>query len=521
MRGNPTLYDLCDPVLRGRQAPFEQGRNLLVLYRKALGHPLLKAVVLGGCRHPAISAGRAAAIQDVLRAALEADPVCWRDPDWVARTMAPLAELLDAVQNPRWQLREPVPVQPGLPARGDLDRLVAACLTHVRRVWKRHADPYFPVAAQVLLSGDDQMTGPNLIDVLTGLGSFEYQNVTLLFGLARAFLLADPRKLGLVRKPYPGLAEPLRQPLAWIRHRTAFYDAIFFEQLFGRLTKNRISGEERQTLVPMLESLVRYLVVASREWLVSPRRGLRYPAITCLPKDEAGRPLCRLSAGNWRRKQELGFGDYVPDVDTTFFTLSMARRWLDLARGESLPADPALLAECEAVLDHPWPSIIGEYQIGGQGPAAPLIRMGNPLDPAGAVQIWFDKPFAKPDGLVVREVLGNEICPGHNLDILESLLRNRRQWRSLEGASLAITRGFLDFLHAAFASGLVWQERSVVFYLPEVCAQYAGRVYDAFLELDPDERRLLDPAGKMEAIRASAIAYCCSGILGQIGRAHV
>ena len=68
----------------------------------------------------------------------------------------------------------------------------------------------------------------------------------------------------------------------------------------------------------------------------------------------------------WQTKRDLGFGDYVPDTDTTFLALAMARKWLDFVRKEQLPVDKVLLEQCESMLAYPWVEIISEYQVGGK-----------------------------------------------------------------------------------------------------------------------------------------------------------
>jgi hypothetical protein len=217
-----------------------------------------------------------------------------------------------------------------------------------------------------------------------------------------------------------------------------------------------------------------------------------------------------MSASDWNRKAKLGFADFVPDVDTTFLTLSMADKWSARA------ASPELQGQCEKLLAHPWPEIIGEYQVGyGRGTNPPTIKMSKPLDYHGAVPIWFDKPFPQPDGRVIREALGNEVCPGHNMDILESLLVNRKRWNSLSGERLNVVQRLLDFQYRAFTSGNALQESAYVYYLPEMNLFYAGRVYAAYLELSPEERGLLDPELKIEAIREIALHQAREEILGQ------
>jgi hypothetical protein len=360
------------------------------------------------------------------------------------------------------------------------------------------------------------MDGRSLLEILRGVGSFEYRNITVLFALIRCFLMANPRRLRLIRRPYSGLGEPMSIPWSWIWHRIAFSDVNFFEHLLVYLDWIGPRGAQAPRIIPILENLLRYCLVTSREWLVTPNQGLRHPAITCLPKDADGRPLCRLTKSAWRKKSQLGFSDYVPDTDTTFLSLAMARKWLDLVKREDLAADPALLEECERILDHPWVEIIAEYQVGGGYDSnPPTIRITRPLDYEGSVPIWFDKPFVKADGRVVRETAGNEICPGHNMDILDSILLNRRQWRALEGKNLAFLHRLLEFHHRAFATGNFRQESALKYYLPEIYAYYLGRMYQTWLTLDPAEQKTLDPEDRVRKMRAIAIEYCRQEMLAR------
>lgn len=512
-----TLYQLCDGPVLGRFPAAAPGASLRKLYRALPGNPFLKNLLLRHCPHPALTPDLAARISRAMEQAMDATPDHWADPAWVLTTFAPVAELMDLTPDRPWSRREPLAPSPDRPSAADLGRVRDAALAHVLSVWdKNRKDPHFPVAAQVVLCGDHLMTGQGLLEVLAGLGSVEYQNITLLFGLVRCFLLANPRMLALVRRPWKGLAEPLGLPLSWIFHRTAFYDVIFFEQLLTLAVKDRPSLQEYGRVLPVLEDLLRFILVTSREWLTAPLSGRRHPAITCLPKDEQGRPLCSMSKRDWKIKQDLGFADYVPDVDTTFLGLSMARKWLDLVQARGLPADPGLLAECRAMLDHPWVEIIGEYQDGGGGAChPPTIRMGNPLDFHGSVCLWWDKPFPQPDGRVVREALGNEVCAGHNMDILETILVNREQWKSLEGDNLAVARRFLGFHHRAFVEGHFRDERSVRFYRPETYVYYAGRMYEAFAALSAEEKALLDPGGQVGDIRRIALEYLRTDLCGR------
>ena len=106
----------------------------------------------------------------------------------------------------------------------------------------------------------------------------------------------------------------------------------------------------------------------------------------------------------------MGFGDFVPDMDTTFLTLAMARKWLDFVQREHLAVDKVLLEACESLLAYPWVEIISEYQVGGRyNSNPPTIQITKPLDYDGSVPIWFDKTFQDDDGRTTREILGNEI----------------------------------------------------------------------------------------------------------------
>jgi hypothetical protein len=511
------LYELCDPVLRREPCRHEPGRSFRLAYRKVAGHPLLKLLVLKGCRQPELPVAQIDQLRQMIRATLGATCQDWRNPQWIESTFQPLARLLDRVRNPVWQVRRPVPPAQGSPPREEIRRVLERCLRDVLRTWRKdRQDPWFPVAAQVVLSGDDHLDGQSLLEILRGVGSFEYQNITVLFALIRCLLLADPVRLRFIRRPYAGLSEPLSTPLTWIWHRIAFSDVNFFEHLLVYLEWLGPHSAQAPQFLPILENLLHYCLVTCREWLVSPNRGIRHPAVTCLPVDSDGRPLCRLKPSAWRKKSQLGFADYVPDTDTTFLSLSMARRWLDLVERDCLPADPALLEECRRMLDQPWVRIIAEYQVGGPfNSNPPTIRITRPLDYEGAVPIWFDKPFVKADGRIVRETSGNEICPGHNMDILESILLNRRQWRALEGENLVFLRKLLAFHHRAFRSGNFRRESAHKYYLPEIYVYYLGRVYRTWRLMAAGEQRLLDPEGHLQAMRATAIEYCRKELLSR------
>ncbi len=524
------IYDICDQVILKEQARAEPGVNLRLLYRRSAGNLLLKNLVLKGCRHPAIRRTDIPIYRNMIRAAMQATVDAWQDPQWIDSTFAPLAALLDRIEDPCWQVRKPVTAaavpasaagaagRPSAvsPSREEIRNIARACLRDILKVWRRdRQDPWFPVAAQVVLSGDDHMDGQSLLGVLRGVGSYEYQNITMLFQLIRCFIMANPRKLALIRRRYQGISEPMRQRTQWIWHRIAFSDMNFFEHLWVYLTQGRPPRKEAQAILAIMENLVRYCVVTSREWLVTPNNGIRHPAITCLPKDEQGRPLCRLTEGAWRKKRELGFGDYIPDTDTTFLSLAMAKRWLDLAETVGLPVDQALLEECRRFLDHPWVQILSEYQVGGEHCSdPPTIHITRPLDYEGSVPIWFHKTFQKPGDRVVLAATGNEICPGHNMDILEAILLNRKRWSALQGENLRFVHRLLDFHYRAYTSGNFKYESAHKYYLPEIYVYYTGRMYQRYLNLSAAEKRRLDPQGKVRQMRRIALDYCREELLG-------
>jgi hypothetical protein len=443
----------------------------------------------------------------------------WQDAQWIETTFRPLAQLLDGIENPRWQQRKKTERIGIEPARTDVENVIGNCLQDIFRVWNNDKnDPWFPVAAKVELSGDDHMDGENFINVLQGVGSYEYKNITVLFALIRCFLMTNPRRLKLIRKPYSGICEPMSGSFAGsfsrIWHRIAFSDVNFFEHLLV-FVDHGISPPHRDRIIPMLENLLRYCLCTSREWLETPNNHIQHPAITCLPKDAQGKQLCRMSEDAWQAKRDLGFGDYVPDTDTTFLALAMARKWLDFVGKEQLPVDTALLGECKSMLAYPWVEIIGEYQAGGKfNSNPPTVQITKPLDYEGAVPIWFDKSFTGVDGRTVREMLGNEICPGHNMDILDSILLNRQQWRSLKGENLIFSQRLLDFNYRAFVSGNFRHETAFMYYLPEIYTYYLGRMYETYRSLSESEKRTLDPEGKVLEMRRIAVQYCKDDLIG-------
>ncbi|MGJ0484947.1 MAG: hypothetical protein ACR65R_10475 [Methylomicrobium sp.] len=510
------IYDICDAPILKEQPYGAPGQNLKLLYHKSAGNWLLKYLILKGCRHPLIPMRMVPVYQAAIRTAMQASNEEWRDAGWIERTFSPIAELLDQISKPHFRHREKVSFSTANPNLNRLDTVIRCCMQDILRTWNSNSEtPFFPVAAQVILSGDDHMNGENFLNVLRGVGAFEYQNTILLFALVRCFIHCNPAKLKIVRKPYRGIAERLFHRPLWFMHRTAFYDVTFFELLLTWVVKTSVAPDELQQIVPILENLLHFCVVSSQEWLVTPNNGIKHPAISCFPSDDRSGYLSRLTKKSRKIKMDLGFGDFAPDTDTTFFALSIARKWLDLVHEKQLSADVELLEECQKFLAHPWVEIINEYQIGsGYTSNPPTIQMTKPLNYQGAVPIWFDKTFMKPDGRLVRNIVGNEICPGHNMDILESMLVNRKQWQSLEGENLKTVRRLFDFHYETLKHGHFKHESAFQYYLPEIYVFYVGRMYDVYLTLSDTEKNVLDPSGRIEEIRQIALDFCKTDLLG-------
>ncbi|MDD1608232.1 MAG: hypothetical protein LUQ18_07015, partial [Methylococcaceae bacterium] len=111
-------------------------------------------------------------------------------------------------------------------------------------------------------------------------------------------------------------------------------------------------------------------------------------------------------------------------------------------------------------------------------------------------------------------MLGNEICPGHNMDILDSILLNRKQWRALEGENLSFLHRLIDFHYRAFVSGNFRHETALKYYLPEIYTYYLGRMYQTYQTLSESEKRILDPEQKIERMRQIALQYCKDELIG-------
>ena len=109
-------------------------------------------------------------------------------------------------------------------------------------------------------------------------------------------------------------------------------------------------------------------------------------------------------------KQDLGFGIYVPDCDTTACSFSAAT--------QAGSTDP--------ILDQPLLDFYAGYQVGG-GANEPQVTvpLNDNIDYEGGVVTWIDNL----DG---ERPFGNDLDPTLNLDILEVSFRNLARWKIIE-----------------------------------------------------------------------------------------
>ena len=181
---------------------------------------------------------------------------------------------------------------------------------------------------------------------LTGLNARGYKNSTLLFNLARVFIARSPAR-ALINPP-------------WTRHRRADVAADADPPSLGLLRRLLHRGAARALSRP-----------ASPRRTRPPPRAARSPRWSSSASSPAGRTCARRTAATrsassprWRRcrirasrrffaqiKQDLGFGIYVPDCDTTACSFSAAT--------QAGSTDP--------ILDQPLLDFYAGYQVGGGG----------------------------------------------------------------------------------------------------------------------------------------------------------
>jgi hypothetical protein len=466
-KDGPSLYELCDPLLL---RPGKGDPHLAKFYQTALGNPALRPLLrragLAELREPS----RFEALRGALRRARDDE-----SPDWAAIGQ-PVAELLDTVrlQHPR---PKPLPAPKRAPDLADIENIIRICGAHLLRSFG--ASGFIPTYAAFNLIGDPDLRGRELKMALTGLNSRGYKNSTLLFNLARIFIARSPAG-ELINPPWRGIAEPMWQPMQ-IRHRSAYYDAFFTEALLSFIETGLASSQQTASARRAISDMVRFCLTTSRED-VQARDGGRVGVITAL----APLPHPRFSRFFAQIKQDLGFGIYVPDCDTTACAFS--------AGTQAGSADP--------ILDQPLLDLYAGYQVdAGANEPRVTVPLNDNIDYAGGVVTWIDN-------LAGERPFGNDLDPTLNLDILEVSFRNCARWQVIETPRrLETLRKIIDFQRALVASGAFTTPRSHIYYLPELYCAYFGRCYAAFSALPGAAREAIDPGGTFAFIRDRVLAY--------------
>jgi hypothetical protein len=470
-KDGPSLYDVCDPVL----LKYEGGdRHLGKFYRTALGNPALRPLL----RRTGLPELRDGARLEALRQALirARDDT---DPDWTAIGQ-PVAALLGSIS-----LKHPKP--PALPAptrAPDLTEIEAAirrCGTHLLRSYQRNG--FIPTYAAFNLIGDPDCGGRELLMALNGLNARGYKNSTLLFNLARVFIARSPAA-GLINPSWRGIAEPMWAPVQ-IRHRSAYYDAFFTEALLSFVETGLASADEASASRRAIDEMVEFCLVTSKEEVRAQGAGQddkSFDVITAL----APAPHPRFSRFFAQIKQDLGFGIYVPDCDTTACSFSAAT--------QAGSTDP--------VLDRPLLDFYAGYQVdGGSNEPRVTVPLNDNIDYDGGIVTWIDN-------LAGERPYGNDLDPTLNLDVLEVSFRNLKRWKVLETPQrLRTVHRIIGFQKKLVQSGAFANPRSHIYYLPELYCAYFGRCYAAFVALSPSAQRAIDPDGAFGLIREKVLDY--------------
>jgi hypothetical protein len=465
-KDGPSLYDVCDPLLRDGS---KGDPHLVKFYQTALGNLALRPLLRRAGLPELNDAPRLQGLREALIRARDDEA-----PDWAA-IGAPVAELLDgiALRHPR-----PKPVgRPGTPpAIAEIERVIRACGAHLLRSFATAG--FIPGYAAFNLIGDPDIGGREFMMALTGLNARAYKNSTLLFNLARIFIARSPAR-ELISPPWRGMAEPMWQPVQ-IRHRSAYYDAFYVESLLNFVETGLASTEQRDLARRAIAEMVEFCLKPSREKVRA--NGRAFDVITAI----APSPHPRFSRFFAHVKQNLGFGIYVPDCDTTACAFSAATQ-----------------AGCEdAILDQPLVDFYADYQIrpGVNGPKV-TVPLNDKIDYSGGVVTWIDsfkgeRPF------------GNDLDPTLNLDVLEVSFRNFARWKIADTPErLDTLREIIAFQRRLAADGAFADPRSHIYYLPELYCAYFGRCYAAFIALPQAAREALDADGAFAFIREKVLSF--------------
>ena len=304
-KDGPSLYDVCDPVLAGATSG---DPHLAKFYKTALGNPALRILL----RRAGLPDLRDEAKLTRLRTAL-ARARDEAEPDWAAIGQ-PVADLVDsiALDHPK---PPPAIFTGSAPQQAQIDGVIRDCAQHLLGSYGKNG--FLPTYAAFNLIGDPDVRGRELTMALTGLNARGYKNSSLLFNLARVFIARSPAR-AVVNPPWTGIAEPMWEPVQ-IRHRSAYYDAFFIEALLSFIETGLASPADKTAAERAIADMVDFCVNISREE-VEGTDGARFNVITAL----APAPHPRFSRFFAQIKQDLGFGVYVPDCDTTACSISAA-----------------------------------------------------------------------------------------------------------------------------------------------------------------------------------------------------
>ena len=466
-KDGPSLYDVCDPLLakvRGGDP------HLGKFYRTALGNPALRPLLRRAGLPELNDDKRLGDLRAALTRARDDD-----SPDWDA-IGRPVAALLDTIR-----LTHPKPARTPsrgpAPAAAEIDQVIRTCAAHLLRSYARNG--FIPTYAAFNLIGDPDLKGREFQMALSGLNSRGYKNSTLLFNLARIFIARSPAR-DLINPPWTGIAEPMWQPVQ-IRHRSAYYDAFFTEALLSFVESGLAAPAEVTAARAAIAAMVEFCLVTSRE-AVRSQDGATFNVITAL----APLPHPRFSKFFAQIKQDLGFGIYVPDCDTTACSFSAAT--------QAGSTDP--------ILDQPLLDFYAGYQV-QEGANEPLVTvpLNDNIDYEGGIATWIDN-------LAGERPYGNDLDPTLNLDVLEVTFRNLARWQVLETPlRLATVQRIIGFQLRLAQSGAFADPRSHIYYLPELYCAYFGRCYAVFRALPAAARRAIDADGAFEIIRTRVLGY--------------
>src|SRR5437660_6652370 len=463
----PSLYDVCDPLLLHHRGG---DPHLAKFYRTALGNPALRAILRRAGLPELADRARLQSLRDAVRRARDDHA-----PDWETIGQ-PIADLLDTIALDHPKPEAAVRGGPA-PSPAKIESAIRTCGAHLLSAYARCG--FIPTYAAFNLIGDADVRGRELLMALRGLNSRGYKNSTLLFNLARVFI-ARSQAAALINPPWRGIAEPLWQPMQ-IRHRSAYYDAFFTEALLSYVETGLASADEAAASRRAIADMVDFCLKTSAEE-VSSHDGSTVRVITAL----APLPHPRFSKFFSQIKQDLGFGIYVPDCDTTACSFPAAT--------QAGSADP--------ILKQPLIDFYRGYQVreGANEPRV-TVPLNDNVDYEGGVVTWIDN-------LAGNRPYGNDLDPTLNLDVLEVSFRNLTRWKVLETPQrLQTVHRIIGFQKRLVMSGAFTNPRSHIYYLPELYCAYFGRLYAAFLALPPAAQAAIDPYGVFELIRTRVLAY--------------